>query len=138
MDQPARAPQSAYDMIGGANAVAAIVTRFYDLVEGEAAYADLRAMHAGEDLGPVRESLTGFLTGWLGGPRDWFAKGGCVMSMHRPLDITPAVTDQWIAAMERAIADTPTAHDDLAGKMAQALGQMARGMINRAAGAVPA
>lgn len=123
-------PTTPYEIFGGQDAVAAIVQRFYDLVESDPAYADLHAMHKG-DLGPVRESLTGFLTGWLGGPRDWFAKGGCVMSAHRPLDITAEVTEQWIAAMKRAVIETPLPDRDLSLKMAEALGDMAKGMINR-------
>lgn len=126
MDQTA----TPYLMLGGADAVAAIVGRFYDLVEQDSAYDDLRAMHAG-DLGRVRESLTGFLTGWLGGPRDWFAKGGCVMSMHRPLAITPAVTVQWINAMTRAILETPSPNAELSTQLTEALARMARGMTNR-------
>jgi hemoglobin len=119
-----------YDMLGGQPTVEAIVQRFYDLVESDPAYAELHAMHK-TDLGPVRESLTGFLTGWLGGPRDWFAKGGCVMSAHRPLDIGPEVTEQWIAAMKRAVIEVPVENRDLSLKMAEALGDMAKGMINR-------
>lgn len=121
---------SPYEMLGGQDFVAAVVSRFYDLIEQEPAYADLRAMHM-DDLGPVREGLTGFLTGWLGGPRDWFAKGGCVMSMHRPLSVTPTVTAQWIDAMNRAILQTPSVDANISTKFAEALAQMARGMINR-------
>jgi hemoglobin len=121
---------SPYEMLGGQDVVAAIVSRFYDLIEQEPDYADLRGMHMA-DLGPVRESLTGFLTGWLGGPRDWFAKGGCVMSMHRPLAITSTVTAQWIDAMTRAIKDVPSIEPDLSTKLAEALASMARGMISR-------
>jgi len=123
-------PTTPFEIFGGQEAVAAIVQRFYDLVESDPAYAELHAMHK-RDLGPVRESLTGFLTGWLGGPRDWFAKGGCVMSAHRPLDITPEVTEQWIAAMKRAVIETPLPDRDLSLKMAEALGDMAKGMVNR-------
>ena len=61
------ATTTAYETIGGASAVRAFVDRFYDLMEGEPAYAALRALHA-PDLGPMRESLAGFLTAWLGGP----------------------------------------------------------------------
>lgn len=122
--------KSPYEMLGEQAAVAAIVRRFYDLVEQDPAYAELHAMHRG-DLGPVRESLTGFLTGWLGGPRDWFGSGKCVMGAHRPLSVTSGVTDQWIDAMSRAVRDVPTADPDLADRMAEALANMARAMINR-------
>ena len=67
-------PATPYDRIGGREVLRAIVNRFYDLMDEDPAYAGLRAMHA-EDLAPMRQSLTGFLTGWSGGPRDWFAEG---------------------------------------------------------------
>lgn len=113
----------------GAGRVAAIVDRFYDLMDEDPAYAGLRMMHAG-DLAPMRASLTGFLTAWLGGPRDWFSErpGTCVMSLHGAMPIDAAVGDQWIGAMERAIAADATIPPDLAETLSRALGRMARAM----------
>ena len=73
--------QTPYDLMGGRPVVSAMVERFYDLMDTDPAYAALRALHA-PDLAPMRASLTGFLTAWLGGPRDWFDQhpGACVMS----------------------------------------------------------
>jgi hemoglobin len=119
-----------FEMLGGEAVIASIVERFYDLVERDPAYAELRAMHMG-DLDEVRKGLTGFLVGWMGGPRDWFEKGGCVMSMHRPLDVTPDVTEQWIAAMVRAIDDQHLPDENLTGQFKDVLSKMAVGMINR-------
>lgn len=120
---------TAYALMGGQPTIAAVVNRFYDLMEEDPAYARLRALHA-PDLGPMRESLTGFLVGWTGGPRDWFAKGGCVMSAHKPFAIDAELRDQWVHAMTRAITeqDIPNAMGDM---FAQALGRMADGMRNR-------
>lgn len=119
-----------YELIGGQEVVAKIVNKFYDLVETDPAYAKLHAMHAG-DLSEVREGLTGFLTGWMGGPRDWFAKGKCVVSAHKPLSIDTEVAEQWIDAVKRAIMDTPIDHPELPEKLVEALDGMARSMINR-------
>jgi len=52
-----------FERIGGTEILRRIVDRFYDLMDSDPDYADLRAMHA-TDLGPMRDSLTGFLTGW--------------------------------------------------------------------------
>ncbi|HEY6870710.1 MAG TPA: group II truncated hemoglobin [Novosphingobium sp.] len=124
-------PAAPYERIGGQDVLRAIVDRFYDLMDADRAYADLRAMHA-PDLAPMRESLTGFLTGWSGGPRDWFAAGKCVMGAHRPLAISPAASGQWMAAMSRAIDETIGARDpELAGAMTAVLRQMAAAMVNR-------
>nr|WP_198148574.1 group II truncated hemoglobin [Sphingomonas sp. Y57] len=119
---------SAYERIGGAPVVQAIVDRFYDLMEAEARFAELRALHA-DDLGPMRRSLAGFLTAWLGGPRDWFADnpGKCVMSVHGGIAIGAGTARQWTDAMRRAIADQ-TSDPDLAARMADALEGMALAM----------
>ena len=125
----AAAPPSPYARIGGESVVRAIAQRFYDLIERDAAYADLRAIHAA-DLGPVRHGLTRFLCGWLGGPRDWFDRGPCIMSLHRAFPVTPALADQWATAMACAIAMEENLDPALGDAMAEALGHMARGMIN--------
>jgi hemoglobin len=96
--------QTLFDAIGGTPVVRRLAETFYDLVEADPDYAALRVMHAG-DMGPVKASLTGFLTAWLGGPRDWFAAhpGVCMMSIHRGMAITPLTAGQWTHAMERAL-----------------------------------
>ncbi|MDE2301578.1 MAG: group II truncated hemoglobin [Sphingomonadales bacterium] len=125
----APAPPSPFDRLGGADSIRAIVERFYDLMDSDPAYAELRAMHAA-DLAPMRVSLAGFLTGWAGGPRDWFAAnpGRCMMSIHRHLAITPQVAQQWADAMQRAIADISPGDPVLAKAMAGVLGDLAGGM----------
>lgn len=121
-----------FDLVGGKPAVDAIVGRFYDLIESDPDYAGLRAVH-GPDLGPVREGLASYITGWLGGPRDWFETPGkgCIMSLHNGFAITTDIAGQWINAMIRAIAAEPGLDEHLGSQMAEALGRMAHGMINR-------
>lgn len=118
-----------HDRLGGAPVIGAIVNRFYDLVDQKPAYAELRAIHAA-DLGAVRQGLTRFLTGWAGGPRDWFERGQCVMTLHRGFSIPAALADQWAQAMTRAIEGQPGIDTELADAIAGALGHMARAMIN--------
>ena len=129
---PSPPPTTPYERIGGRAVLEAIVNRFYDLMDEDPTYAELRAMH-GPDLGPMRESLTGFFTGWAGGPRDWFAGGKCVMSLHRPLAITPATARQWLEAMRRAIDESVGAQDpEIARAMLDVLKQMTAGMAGGA------
>lgn len=123
------APTTPYEMIGGSAVVMAIVDRFYRLMEDEAAYAELRALHA-EDLTQVRAGLAAFLNGWLGGPRDWFDRGACVMSLHRPIRISQEAARQWAEAMTRAIADQSGLDERLSTAMAERLVMMAEGMVN--------
>lgn len=128
-------PQTPFDRIGGAPVVRRIVDRFYDLMDQNLAYAQLRALHA-DDLAPMRDSLAGFLTAWAGGPRDWFVDhpGVCMMSTHARIEVTSETADQWCDAMASAIADAAV-EPELGAKMAEALNAMAQGMARRARGA---
>lgn len=120
---------SPFERVGGHAALRAITDRFYDLMDQDPAYTELREMHAA-DLGPMRESLPLFLAGWAGGPRDWFEAhpGKCMMSMHAPFRIGHQTAEQWAEAMNRAIAETELADREIAEAMADVLGRMARGM----------
>jgi hemoglobin len=124
-------PQTAFDQIGGAARVDALVEAFYDLVETDPAYAGLRAMHA-RDMATVRAGLKGWLTGWLGGPRDWFASnpGVCMMSLHRAMPIDAATAGQWTHAMGRALAQAEVDRE-MASALTEVFGRMAAGMRAR-------
>lgn len=132
MDQPISPPMTPYEIAGGAEVVEAIVARFYDLMDTDPAYADLRAIHA-NDLGPVKEGLAQFLKAWMGGPKDWFGQGKCVMSLHREFPISASMGRQWADAMQQAIADQVNMNSDLANAMSERLSQMARAMVNQQA-----
>ena len=123
--------QTAFDQIGGAGRVDALVEAFYDLVETDQAYAGLRAMHA-PDMTNVRAALKGWLTGWLGGPRDWFVAnpGVCMMSMHRAMPIDAATAGQWTEAMRRAL-DQVQVDREMAGALNDVFGRMAANMTTR-------
>lgn len=129
---PQTPPQTPYDIIGERAGVRRFVDRFYDLMEQDPAYAELRAMHAG-DLAPMRISLTGWLTAWTGGPHDWFDEhpGVCMMSAHRALGVTDQTAGQWVDAMTRAIAECGPDHADMAALMTERLGLMARAMVSQ-------
>lgn len=120
---------SPFERIGGHPVLQAVAARFYDLMEQDPAYAELRAIHA-EDLSFMRAALPQFLAGWAGGPRDWFEAnpGKCMMSMHAPFTITRQTAGQWAEAMTRALAETEVADREIAGAMAEVLSRMARGM----------
>jgi hemoglobin len=95
-----------YDHIGGASVVTRLAHRFYEVMSERPDAAAIRAMHA-DDLSRVSESLASFLTGWLGGPRDWFVREdrSCIMGLHRALPIGEAERDQWLSCMDQALAE---------------------------------
>lgn len=120
-----------FDIVGGGEAVSALVNRFYDLIEHEPEFGPLRQIHA-DDLSAVRVGLSSFLSGWLGGPRDWFGEGKCVMSLHKPIAIDPTLADQWSRAMHRAIEERNDLPSEFRRQMSEALDRVAKAMVNRA------
>lgn len=123
---PAKSP---FERIGGHPALQTITERFYDLMEQDPAYAELRAMHA-PDLTEMRASLPLFLAGWAGGPRDWFEAnpGKCMMSAHGGFAINKRAAGQWGEAMRRAIDASEVADREIANAMADVLERMATSM----------
>ena len=101
-----------YEMIGGEPALRRIVNRFYDIMDRDPGAATIRAMHA-SDLGPMRERLFEFLSGWLGGPPLYFQRPGhkCIGSAHRPYAIGEKERDEWLMCMRRAMADCGVPRD---------------------------
>ncbi|WBO21098.1 group II truncated hemoglobin [Sphingomonas abietis] len=124
-------PPSLFDRIGGEAGARLLADRFYDLMEQQPEYAELRAMHA-PDLAPMRVSLTQFLSAWLGGPRTWFEErpGACIMSAHRSMDVSRETARQWLHAMSRAMVETAV-EPDLGQQMQQAMTRMGSAMIVR-------
>lgn len=120
-----------FSRAGGEETVARLVDRFYDLMDSDPSYAELRAMHA-PDLAPMRRSLAGFLTGWLGGPRHWFDDhpGKCMMSVHAPFPIDERTAGQWTQAMGVALRDIMS-DAELADQIDTAFRSMATAMDRR-------
>jgi hemoglobin len=100
-------PSTPYDLIGGDAQVRALVDRFYDLMDFEPAYRELRAVH-GSTLESAREKLYLFLSGWLGGPPLYTDRYGHPMlrARHLPFAIGAVERDQWMACMRQAMEET--------------------------------
>ena len=94
--------------LGGEAGIRALVERFYDRMESQPAAATIRGMHA-KDLGGMRDRLTLFLCGWLGGPPLYAERYGpiCIRSAHAPFAIDADASEQWVACMEDALAHAP-------------------------------
>ena len=96
-----------YAAIGGEDRVHALVERFYDLMDLEPAYAELRAVH-GNTLADARQKLHWFLCGWLGGPDYYQERFGHprLRMRHMPFAIGIKERDQWVACMDQAMGET--------------------------------
>lgn len=96
-----------FEWIGGEEKVQALVTRFYDLMDLEPAYKELRAAH-GTTLETARQKLFWFLCGWLGGPAYYEERFGHprLRARHMPFRIGVTERDQWLACMDQAMQET--------------------------------
>ena len=124
---------SAFDILGGEGAVRALVDRFYDLMDLEPAYRDLRAMHP-TTLAGSRDKLHWFLCGWLGGPQHYVERFGHPMlrARHLPFSIGIAERDQWLACMRQAMTELQV-EPAMAQRLAEAFFNTADWMRNRGA-----
>ena len=131
MPGDAAAAPTPYVRLGGAEAVRALVDRFYDLMDLEAAYADLRRVH-GSDLGAARDKLTWFLSGWLGGPDLYIERFGHprLRARHLPFSIGVVERDQWLACMNQAMEEEGV-DEDLRVRLVQAFFQTADWLVNQ-------
>lgn len=95
-----------YTLLGGETGVRALVDRFYDLMDLEPAYAELRALHP-THLDGSRDKLHWFLSGWLGGPQLYLERFGHprLRARHLPFAIGVQERDQWLACMLQAMQE---------------------------------
>ena len=95
--------QTPYQILGD-EGIRALTSAFYDIMDTLPEAAGIRAMHA-EDLGPMKDKLADYLTGWMGGPPLYADKHGtvCMTEPHEPYHIGPRERDQWLLCMDKAL-----------------------------------
>lgn len=105
-DAPSSAAPSAFDLLGGEAAVRALVDHFYDLMDLEPRFDELRALHP-TDLSGSRDKLFWFLCGWLGGPSHYIERFGHprLRARHLPYRIGIRERDQWMDCMRQALVE---------------------------------
>ena len=119
-----------FEWIGGEDKVKALVERFYDLMDLEPQYGELRAAH-GSELARARQNLFWFLCGWMGGPQHYTDRFGHprLRMRHMPFSIGLKERDQWVACMDQAMAET-TVPEGLRAKLNASFFQTADWMRN--------
>lgn len=112
LDPAAREAITPFVRIGGEPAIRAIVDRFYDLMQLDAAYAELRALHPA-DLSASSDKLFWYLCGWLGGPQHYVQRFGHprLRARHLPYTIDQKARDQWLRCMGQALAHVAIPQD---------------------------
>lgn len=123
--------ETAFDRVGGEARVRALVDRFYDLMDLEPAYAELRAVHP-STLEGSRDKLFWFLCGWLGGPSHYTDRFGHPMlrARHLPFAIGIRERDQWMHCMQQAMAEVGL-DSELAQRLSASFFQTADWMRNK-------
>lgn len=130
--QPAAAPATPYDKLGGAAALQQLTHRFYALMDELPEAWAIRQMHP-DNLAGSEESLFQFLSGWLGGPPLFVQHRGHpqLRRHHDPYAISPTARDEWLLCMRLALAEQ--VHDDgFRQALVLAFEQMAQHLINDA------
>jgi len=119
-----------YQRLGGDGAVRALIDCFYDLIDRDPAYIDVRRLHV--DLNRSRDKLYWFLSGWLGGPKLYVERFGQprLRARHLPFAIGVTERDQWLACMTRAMSERQV-EPELARELLQSLALTADWMRNR-------
>ncbi len=95
-----------FELIGGIDRIRELVDRFYDLMDLNVEYTELRNMHP-VDLSNSREKLFLFLSGWMGGPDLYSPKHGHPMlrARHLSFPIGDLARNQWTDCMFRTMED---------------------------------
>ena len=95
-----------FERVGGEAEVRVLVDRFYDLMDLDPAYREIRALHPAS-LDGSRDKFYWFLCGWLGGPQHYAERFGHPMlrARHMPYSIGILERDQWLSCMRTAMQE---------------------------------
>ncbi len=124
-------PSTPFEWIGGQEKVREVVDHFYDLMDIEPGYRELRQAH-GSTLTDARDKLFWFLCGWLGGPDLYVQRFGHprLRMRHMPFSIGIVERDQWLACMDQAMTEVGI-DPDLHTRLNKSFFQTADWMRNR-------
>jgi len=97
---------NSFQAAGGEEGIRKLVDEFYHQMEILPEAQHIRSLHKA-DLDIVKDKLSVFLIGWLGGPRKYAEKCGSISipMFHRYLDIKEAERDAWLLCMKEALKD---------------------------------
>ena len=123
--------QTAYQLIGGETKLRELVDRFYDLMDLEAEFAVIRALHPAS-LDGSRDKFYWFLSGWMGGPDLFIERFGHprLRARHLPFAIGSIERDQWLRCMALAMQDVEV-EQGLQERLMQSFYQTADWMRNK-------
>ena len=123
-----------YQILGAQSGIAALVERFYDLMDELPEARTIREMHP-EDLTESKHKLELFLVGWMGGPPLYMQKYGHprLRARHLPFAVDSSARDAWMLCMRKALGETPLP-EEICEQIEGAFAQLANHMRNTADG----
>lgn len=95
--------QSPYQILGE-DGIRKLAHSFYDVMDELPQAKRIRKMHA-KNRGAIKEKLTEYLVGWMGGPPLYRERKGTVYltDPHAAYLIGPQERDQWVLCFEKAL-----------------------------------
>ena len=120
--------------IGGEETVQLLVDRFYDLIETLPQGAAIMDLHLqGHGLSHVRPEQFAFLCGFFGGRRYYHERHGHMnlREIHAHVPIRAQDAEDWLAVMDRAMAETGVA-EPMRSQIAATFRRAALMLVNRA------
>lgn len=95
---------ASYQAAGQEAGIRKLVDEFYHQMETLKKGQHIRAMHT-DDLEIIKDKLSIFLMGWLGGPRNYAKKYGqmSIPQVHKHLVIGDEERDAWLFCMNQAL-----------------------------------
>ena len=99
---------SLFETLGGEPGIRRLVDDFYTIMDTETFAQPIRALHPAA-LDGSRDKFFWFLCGWSGGPDHYIERFGHprLRARHLPYAIATSERDQWLACMQRALAQQP-------------------------------
>jgi hemoglobin len=130
LEVSAIAADSVYTRLGGAPAIHALVTRFYELMDELPEAHTVRRLHP-EILVGSADSLFEFLSGWFGGPPIYIRERGHprLRMRHAPYVIGSVERDELRKALAEQVSD-----EGLRAGVVRAFEDMAAHLINAGTG----
>jgi hemoglobin len=103
---------ASFQAAGQEAGVRKLVDEFYHQMETQEKGHHIRAMHK-SDLETIKDKLSLFLIGWLGGPRNYGEKYGniSIPMVHQHLIIGEEERDAWLFCMTEALKQQDYAAD---------------------------
>ncbi len=95
---------TSYAMAGKLSGITKLVDDFYNNMNAFSVSKKIRGMHP-SNLSESRQKLSYFLSGWLGGPKLYAEKYGCINIpfAHKHLSVGFEESEAWLLCMQKAV-----------------------------------